>query len=135
MVAFKDYYMAQGEGGGRPQIELTPAQAKEVETLAAVLNQQQIAAYFGFSEKTLRTIMERDEQVFTAYHRGRAKAIASIAKSVIVEAQSGNMVAAKLYLSTQAGWTEKTQIDNISSDGSMSPPNRIEIVPGDDSTY
>ena len=55
--------MARGEGGGRPRTELTPEQIREVETLAAVLNQQQIADYLGIPHRTFQAILERDDDL------------------------------------------------------------------------
>ncbi len=106
---------------GRPRTELTPEQIREVELLASMLSQEQIADYLEIPFRTFKAILARDETVYASYRKGKAKAIASVAKSVIKQAQAGNMAAAKLYLSTQAGWAEKTQVDHTSSDGSMSP--------------
>ncbi len=47
--------------GGRPKTELSEAQIKEIETLAAVLNQDQIADYLSIPSRTLRAIISRDE--------------------------------------------------------------------------
>ena len=43
------------DSGGRPSIELDQQQVQEVETLAAVLTQDQLADYFGFSSRTFAT--------------------------------------------------------------------------------
>ena len=40
----------------RPAIVLSPSQVQEVETLAALLNQEQIADYFGISRTTFKAI-------------------------------------------------------------------------------
>jgi hypothetical protein len=98
--------MAQGEGGGRPRTVLTPEQTKEVETLAAVLNQQQIADYLGIPHRTFQAILERDEDVSASYKRGRAKAIGSVSQSLLKSARDGNTTAQIFYLKTQAGWRE-----------------------------
>ena len=91
----------------RPRKTLTPAQVTEVETLAAVLNQEQIADYFGFSQDTFQRMMERDAEVMRSYKRGKAKAIGSIGANLIGQAKSGNVAAAIFYLKTQAGWREQ----------------------------
>ena len=59
------------DSGGRPSIELDQQQVQEVETLAAVLTQDQLADYFGFSSRTFRNMMKR-QRVFSAYKKGRA---------------------------------------------------------------
>jgi len=90
----------------RPRKTLTKEQAQEVETLAAVLNQEQIAAYFGMDAETFVAIRKRQPEVFRSYKRGKAKAIGSIGGGLIKQAQGGNVAAAIFYLKTQAGWKE-----------------------------
>jgi len=94
----------------RPRKTLTAAQVTEVETLAAVLNQEQIADYFGFSQDTFQRMMERDSEVLRSYKRGKAKAIGSIAGNLIGQAKKGNVAAAIFYLKTQAGWKEAQEV-------------------------
>jgi len=99
----------------RPKTELTEEQIKELETLSAVLNQKQIADYFGIPHRTFQAILERDEEVSASYKKGKSKAIASIAGGLLRQARDGNISAAIFYLKTQAKWSEKTEID-ISGD-------------------
>ena len=47
----------------RRPIELSACQRQEVETLAALLSQEQIADYLGIARNTFRAICERDEDV------------------------------------------------------------------------
>jgi len=98
--------MSQGEGGGQPPIELTDEQKSQVEALAAYLNSEQIADYLGFGRTTFYAIMKRDPEVGERYKRGRAKAVGSVAQSIIQQATSGNTTAGIFYLKTQAGWKE-----------------------------
>lgn len=107
--------------GGRPIIELTEKQKIEVKALAQYLSQEQIADYLGVSRKTFAAIIERDDEVFTHYKKGKATAVANVAKGLVQQAIEGNMTAAIFYLKTQAGWKETQVVDNTSSDGSMSP--------------
>jgi len=92
--------------GGRPRTELTESQVAELETLAAVLNQDQIADYMGIPARTLRAIFARDEFVSAAYKKGRAKAIGRVSQSLLRSATDGNTTAQIFYLKTQAGWKE-----------------------------
>lgn len=92
--------------GGRPRTELTESQVSELETLAAVLNQDQIADYMGIPARTLRAIFARDEFVSAAYKKGRAKAIGRVSQSLLRSATDGNTTAQIFYLKTQAGWKE-----------------------------
>lgn len=92
--------------GGRPRTELTDAQITELETLAAVLTQDQISDYMGIPARTLRAIMSRDESVSAAYKKGKARAIGRVAQSLLRSASEGNTTAQIFYLKTQAGWKE-----------------------------
>ena len=92
--------------GGRQKTELNEAQIKEIETLAAVLNQDQIADYLSIPSRTLRAIISRDEHVSAAYKKGRARAIGKVSQSLLRSATEGNTTAQIFYLKTQAGWKE-----------------------------
>lgn len=113
--------------GGRPQVELTPQQKEEVKTLAAVLNTEQIADYFGISRTTFYEIMKRDEEVSEQYKKGKAQAIGTIAQSLISKARDGNLGAQIFFLKTQAGWKETQSHEHSSPDGSMGP-TKIERI-------
>jgi hypothetical protein len=90
----------------RKPIELSDTQRQEVETLAALLNQEQIADYFGISRRTFQAICERDEDVAARYKRGKAKAIAHVANGLLQKARNGDTTSSIFYLKTQAGWRE-----------------------------
>jgi hypothetical protein len=96
----------------RPPITLSDHQKVEVETLAALLSQDQIADYFGICRNTFRAICERDPEVGERYKRGKAKAIAHVANGLLQKARSGDTTSAIFYLKTQAGWREKTQMEH-----------------------
>ena len=116
---------------GRPPITLTPDQVREVETLAALLNQEQIADYFGIARNTFRAICERDEEVLVRYKRGKAKAIAHVANGLLQKARSGDTTSSIFYLKTQAGWRETTH--EAASTDRDEPISKIswEIVTGE----
>lgn len=97
--------------GGRPAKELNEAEISELETLAAILSKEQIAAYFGMTEKTLSAISERQPEVFTAYRRGKAKAVVRVASALMRATEEGDMRAIQFFLKTQAGWTEKRDLE------------------------
>ena len=101
--------------GGRPVIELTEKQKIEVKALAQYLSQEQIADYLGVSRKTFAAIIERDDEVFTHYKKGKATAVANVAKGLVQQAIEGNMTAAIFYLKTQAGWKEVQGIDHTTN--------------------
>jgi hypothetical protein len=113
--------------GGRPLIELTVEQITEVGALASYLNQEQIADYLGISRRAFIDILNRDDEVFAQYKKGKSKAIASVAGNLIAQAENGNAAAAIFYLKTQAGWTEKQTIDLSNTDGTLQPTT-IQLV-------
>lgn len=96
----------QGDGGGRPAVELTTEQVIELKALSAVLNKSQVADYFGMSENTLRAIEKRQPEVSAAYKKGRVNQIAGMGSNLIKLAKAGNVAANIFYLKTQAGWKE-----------------------------
>lgn len=97
---------------GRKPKELTTKQISEVETLAAVLSQEQIADYFGIARNTFTAMMDRDPSILEQYKKGKARAIKEIGGGLIQEARGGNLTAAMFYLKTQAGWREKDKIED-----------------------
>ncbi|QQA41475.1 hypothetical protein [Pelagovum pacificum] len=97
---------------GRQPITLDDHQRSEVETLAALLNQEQIADYFGIARNTFRAICERDPEVLEHYKRGKAKAIAHVAHGLLQKARAGCTTSSIFYLKTQAGWQETSGIEH-----------------------
>ena len=96
----------------RPEIMLNDAQKAEVETLAAVLNTEQIADYFGVSRRTFLNIRNRDPEVDALYKKGKARAIGVIAQSLIQKARAGDTACMIFYLKTQAGWRETAPVEH-----------------------
>lgn len=125
---------AEKNKGGRPKIELSAKQKKVLPTLAQKLTAEQIADSFGISRKTFFNILERDDEVFTLYKKGKAKGIDIVADSLIDMARSGNASAAIFYLKTQAGWKETSAVEHTSPDGSMTPQAIEWVVVNEQST-
>jgi len=101
----------------RPQVELTPEQIAQVETLASVLSQEQIADYLGIAKSTFQAILDRDPVVFGHYKKGKSKAIASVAQGLLKKALSGDTASAIFYLKTQAGWKETNVQEHTGANG------------------
>ena len=99
----------------RPAIRLTPVQVAEVETLAALLNQEQIADYFGIARNTFRALCDRDPEVLERYKPGKAKAIAHVANGLLQKARAGCTTSSIFYLKTQAGWQDRTSVEHSGS--------------------
>lgn len=93
-------------------LSLSDAQKAEVETLAAVLNAEQIADYFGIGRRTFYRLMERDEEIAARYKKGKARAIGTIAQGLIAKARGGDTTSMIFFLKTQAGWRETREIEH-----------------------
>lgn len=117
----------------RPKRTLTLDQVREVETLAALLNQDQIADYFGIARNTFRAICDRDPEVLARYKKGKTKAIAHVANGLLQRARNGDTASSIFYLKTQAGWRETSNIEHQANPGItnivrtiVSPRERLE---------
>lgn len=109
----------------RPPKKLSKEQIAQVEALASVMNKEQIADYLGISRTTFNAIEARQPEVSERYKKGRALAIATIAKSLLQQAKDGNITAAIFYLKTQGGWRSNEQEVNLQINNS---PTRIKRV-------
>lgn len=111
---------------GRPTVTLTLEQVREVETLAALLNHDQIADYLGISQNTFRAIRQRAAEVAACYKRGKAKAIAHVANGLLQKARAGDTTCAIFYLKTQAGWRETVPVEDIQPEQQSSARERLK---------
>ena len=82
------------------------------------IGQIDIARVVGCTEKTLRKHYR--EELDTAETKANAKVAESLFKKALGD-KNGSVTAAIFWLKTRAGWTEKSVVDNTSSDRSMSP--------------
>jgi hypothetical protein len=112
----------------RPRKNLTPDQITQVEKLAAVLKLEDIADFLGISERTLRQRMTEDPTISAAYKKGRQRAIAGVATSLLQQARDGNLTAMIFYLKTQAGWRETKHVEANVTNGALV----IDLVNDDD---
>lgn len=101
---------------GRRPISLSNEQIKELEELGKTMNIEQIADYFGISERTFLRLRETNSGVLTAYKKGKANVINQIAKKLIEKALEGDTPSIIFFLKTQAGWSEK-QIQEVTYNG------------------
>jgi hypothetical protein len=98
---------------GRLATTLTEQQRSEVETLAAVLTAEQMADYFGMGRTTFFSLMQRDAEIAARYKKGRARAVGSVAQSLITKARAGDTACMIFFLKTQGGWRETTRIEHL----------------------
>ena len=90
--------------GGRPRIELTDEQLKDLSAIAPYCTLQEIADYFCFSVDTFQRIKIRNEEVLHIYKKAKILTKSKIADSLIKKALSGDTTAAIFYMKTQGGW-------------------------------
>ena len=119
--------MANGKAG-RPAKTLTDKQRGEVETIAAFLSTEQMAAYFGICHNTFTAMCERDPTILEAYKRGKAKAIGKVAQGLVQKALAGDTTSAIFFLKTQARWRETDRLEVTGLDGAPIEFARIERV-------
>lgn len=74
---------------GRLPTTLTEQRRAEVETLASVLAAERMADYFGMARTTFLSMMQREPRS-ARFKRGRARAIGSVAQSLIAKARGGD---------------------------------------------
>ena len=119
--------------GGRPPVVLSDEQIIELEEMAAYFTIEQIADYFDISEKCLYDLRHRNTEVFTAYKKGRMRKIFRYAK--ILENKAFGMsenealkydtASIIFFLKTQAGWSDKQELNVTTKDTTpKQPPNR-----------
>lgn len=120
--------MTEKRKAGRPPKELTDQQRGEVETLAAFLSTEQMAAYFCMSHDTFTAICEREPEILRAYKRGKAKAIGKVAQGLVQKALAGDTTSAIFFLKTQARWRETERHEITGADGAPIELARIERV-------
>lgn len=98
--------------------------AKQVEKLAGFgLTQDQIADWFGASERTLRNRLSEDASLVAAYKKGRAVALATAAGKLWEKVMQGDNASVFFYLKTQGGWSETQRHEHGGTDGGA-----IEVV-------
>ena len=98
--------------GGRPRTFLTDEQIKEVEEMSASMTIEQMANYFGMSEKTFYELKNRDFAVCTAYKKGKSTGIKEATGLLWQNMRARDNTAILFYLKTQAGWNEKQLIES-----------------------
>lgn len=119
--------------GGRPKVELTSEQIKEIEELASSLTIEEIADHLGISEKTFRNLKKRNEEVLTAYKKGFRKKIIKYSNLLEAKAEGSNTDADTsaiiFFLKTQAKWsTSRKEKINIDLPEDATPTEIMDIA-------
>lgn len=114
------------KGGPKSEVVFGEEEIRLTEHLSATLSLAQVAGFFGISERTFHNIRAKQPEVDQAYHRGRAKAVNSVGRSLISLALSGDQKAMQFFLATQGGWKKTEAVEHTSPDGSMSPQSEVD---------
>ena len=94
----------------------------------------QLHTMVGTNQTDIARVLDIDEKTLRKYYRdeldlAKAKANATIGGALFNKAKTGDTSAMIFWMKTQAGWREKTDLNHMSEDGSMTPnPTRIELV-------
>lgn len=104
---------------GRPEIEITSEQIKQIETMAGIgLTIPQIAAVLGISETTLERKHRIDPLIKEAILKGRALASSQVMKSAFQQAVSGKSAVMTIFwLKCREHWKETTVHELTGKDG------------------
>lgn len=86
----------------------------------------QLHAMVGTDQDQIASILEIDAKTLRKHYRAEldnsmAKANATIGGALFNKAKSGDTSAMIFWMKTRARWSERTEIDHSSSDGSMTP--------------
>jgi len=108
----------------KPPHAPTDAQRQTVQLHTTVgTTQAVISQLLGIDLKTLRKHYREELDV------SKAKANATIGGALFNKAKGGDTTAMIFWMKTQAGWREKTDVNHVSEDGTMTPkPTKIEFV-------
>lgn len=115
---------------GRPQHKPTADTRAKVQKMSGYgVPQPMIAGVFDICENTLKKHYARELAL------GKGLACASIGQRIYQRAfEDGDVTALIWYTKTQMGWTDKTQVDHTSSDGSLLSPTVIQLIAADDNS-
>jgi len=83
-------------------------------------------ATVGTPQEVIADILSIDAKTLRKHYReeldqSTAKANANMGGSLYAKGMGGDVTAMIFWMKTRGGWSEKTVVDNTSSDGSMSP--------------
>lgn len=83
---------------------------KQGEVLKDIQDLRKKTALLRFKDLTYE-ICKRQPEVFDAYRRGRAETTVQVVSALMDAIQRGDMRAIQFWLKTQAGWSEKHQLE------------------------
>jgi len=96
---------------GRKAKTLSLEQIEQIPKLAAVLNQTQLADYFGMGAESFRRLAKENPEIDSAYKKGVSEAISEIGGSLVAKARDGDLGAMIFFLKCRANWKEKSEVE------------------------
>ena len=111
----------------KPRAKIDVGKVKQL--AAQGLTKEEISLALGFARGTIFNHINKygRSDINEAIAEGRARGMAVITNKLFSLAQGGNLGAICFYLKCH-GWSEKSTVDYVSSDGSMAPqPVSINI--------
>lgn len=87
-------------------VNIEPA---ELEKLAGMLTNEQIAMFYGITREALQKRLRRHAPLRVALDKGRALALTMVAGSLLRKVRDGDTASIIFYLKTRGGWSEKHQ--------------------------
>jgi len=104
----------------KPPHAPTDAQRQTVQLHTTVgTTQAVISQLLGIDLKTLRKHYREELDL------SKAKSNATIGGALFNKAKGGDTTAMIFWMKTQAGWREKTDVNHVSEDGSMTPTREM----------
>jgi hypothetical protein len=93
----------------------------------------QLHATIGTQQETIASILGIDAKTLRKHYReeldhAMAQANATIGGALFNKAKTGDTAAMIFWMKTRAGWREKSEVNHISEDGSMTPKGTPDDV-------
>lgn len=88
------------------------------------VRQDQIIKIIGINSKTTLNKHYRAE-----LDTGSDEATAKVAGKLYEKCMKGDTASIIFWMKTRAGWREKTDLNHVSEDGSMTPVTSVHVVP------
>lgn len=90
---------------------------EKLKELAPALSHEQLAAYLGMGDNTLRAIFTREPELLAVYNKALLDASSRMISQLYANGMDGDFQSMKLWLSQRAGWTEKKLTELSGKDG------------------
>ena len=96
--------------GGRPKLEITARDINQIENLSAIgMSQKEISHILEISPRTYSS-WSKNEDVFAAISRGKAKGLAAVGKALHDKAIGGDTSAMMWYEKTRGRRTDRVEV-------------------------